>query len=276
MIFCKELEKSFDDQEQMFKSLIDNKGHLMVLKKSALKFTDGFDCLFIDDVTDKGVVTKGNDAVMGDPTELKVRIAGNTTRLLDSHGDVHIDGLWRRTLKASSKKIHLQEHKREFDKVISNDAKAYTKIMSWKDLGADFDGDTEALLGDSIVKAVRNPLMFEQYKNGWVNNHSVGMQYVDFVICINSEEKWAKEEKANWDKYYPMVANKEAADQSGYFWAILEAKLLEISAVLFGSNFVTPTLENNLKIEQSPSKEIDTDSPQGTQPINNFYNPNLY
>lgn len=276
MIYCKELDKSFDTQEHMFKGLIDNKRHLASLKKSAVKFTDGFDCLYIDEVTEKGVVTKGNEAVVGDPTELKVRIAGNTTYLYDSHGDVHINDLWKRTLKASNYKIHLQEHKREFDKVISGDAKAYVKTMSWKDLGAPYEGDTQVLLADSLVKKNRNPLMFEQYKNGWVNNHSVGMQYVDFVICINSEEKWATEEKTNWDKYYPLIANKEDVDKYGYFWAILEAKLFEISAVLFGSNFITPTIENNLKTEKSPLDEDKNDPSQDTQPINNFFNPNLF
>jgi hypothetical protein len=276
MIYCKELDKSFDTQELMFKSIIDNKSHLMSLKKSAVKFTDGFDCLLQDEVTEKGVVTKGNEAVTDNPSELKVRVVMNTTNLMDSHLDVHIDGLWKRTLKASSSKLHLQEHKREFDKVISNETKAYVKSMTFKDLGATFDGDTQALIFDSIVKASRNELMFNQYKNGWVNNHSVGMQYVDFAICINSDERWAKEEKENWDKYYPLVANKEDADAYGYFWAILEAKLLEGSAVLFGSNYVTPTLENNLKSEQSLSDEDKNDPPQGTQPINKFFNPNLF
>lgn len=275
-MYCKELKKSFDSQEAMFRDIIANKSSLFAMKKSAVKLTDGFDCLFMDEVTEKGVVTKGNEAVAGNPTELKVRIAGNTTNLLDSHWDMHVNGLWKRTLKSSNKKIHLQEHRREFDKVISSDAKAYTKIVPWADLGAPYDGDTEVLLADSLVKAARNPLMFDQYKNGWVNNHSVGMQYVDFVICINSEERWAKEEKENWDLYYPMLANKEDADKTGYFWAILEAKLLEISAVLFGSNYITPTLDNNLKSEQSPLDEDTIDPPQGTQQLTKLINPNFY
>jgi hypothetical protein len=89
--------------------------------------------------------------------------------------------------------------------------------------------------------------MFKQYKNGWVNNHSVGMRYVDFKICINSEERWASEYKENWEEYFPMIANKDDAETAGYFWAVTEAVLVEGSAVLFGSNYVTPTLDNNMK-----------------------------
>jgi len=271
MIFCRDLDKSFDTSEDMFKAIIENKANLKALKKSAVKEADGFSCILSDTETKKGLVTKANEAVEGNPTEIKVRVVGNTTNLLDSHGDVHIDSLWKRTLKASDTKLHLQEHKRSFDMVISSDAKAYVKNTTFRDLGVDLDGNTQALMLDSTVKLSRNPLMFDQYKNGWVNNHSVGMQYVDMVVCINSEEKWAKEEKENWDKYYPMVANKDVADEAGYFWAVLEAKLVEVSAVLFGSNYATPTLENNLKSEESPSEK--TESPDGTQKtINTFIN----
>lgn len=277
MIYCKELDKNFDTKEQMFAALVQNKQSLKTLKKSAVKFTDGLDCLLSDTEAENGVVTKGNEAILDNPTEIKVRVVMNTTNVLDSHKDVHIDGLWKRTLNGSNKKLHLQEHMRKFDAVISNDAKAYTKNTTFEDLGViGVKGETQALIFDSVVKASRNPLMFEQYKNGWVNNHSVGMQYVDFDICINSEEKWAKEEKENWDKYYPIIANKEAADDSGYFWAITEAKLMEGSAVLFGSNWATPTLDNNLKTVNTLSEEDKTEPPSGTQQLTKFINPNIY
>jgi len=276
MIFCKELNKTFANEDDLHKAIIANKSQIVSLKKDAIKFTDGFECSFADVDTVKNIIIKGNEAILDNPTEIKVRIAGNTTRLLDGHRDVHIDGLWKRTLKSSDQKMHLQEHVRRFDAVISDKAKVYAKTMSWKDLGAPYEGETQVLLADSLVTSSRNAYMFEQYKNGWVNNHSVGMQYVDIKVCINSKEKWAEEEKANWDKYYPLIANKEDAENITYFYAVLEAKLVEISAVLFGSNFITPTLDNNLKSEQSLSEEDKNDSPQGTQSINNFYNPNLY
>lgn len=274
MIFCKILNAEFSSQKDMLKAIAENKAALSALKKSAVKFTDGFDYLLTAEDVVKGVI-KSNDAVAGDPTELKVRVVMNTTKVLDSHWDVHIDGLWKRTLQHSSTKLHLQEHKRDFDKVISSDAKAFVKNMSFSDLGyADLEGSTQALLFDSTVKASRNKLMFEQYKNGWVNNHSVGMSYVDFAVCINSEERWCKEEKENWEKYFPMVANAQDAEKAGFFWAVTEAKLIEGSAVLFGSNWVTPTLENNMK--SAAIALSDSDSPEGTheQSTKMFY-PNL-
>lgn len=279
MIFCKELNKSFHEPELMYKSLIANKPGLISLKKSIVKESEGLSCVLSDEETQKGLCTKANAAV-DDPniTQLATRVVGNTTKIMDSHRDMHVDDIWKRTLKASSVKLHLQEHKRDFDKVIDSMAKAYVKNMDISKINPNYSGATQALMLDSLVKESRNPLMFKQYKNGWVENHSVGMQYVDLVFCVNSEADYAKEEKDNWDKYYPMMLNKEAADETGYFWAVTEAKLIEVSAVLFGSNSFTPTIDNNLKTAAALLEEDQVDPPQGTRPKTAvyFFNPNLF
>lgn len=73
-------------------------------------------------------------------------------------------------------------------------------------------------------------------------------------MCINDEDYGAQYEA--WQKYYPEVANKEVADEIGYFWAIKEAKIIEGSAVPRGSNCLTPTLsiESNNQPENSTGK----------------------
>jgi len=265
MIVCKELpNRDFASKEDMFKALVENKSAIVALKKAAVKFSDGFSFGYVES-TEKEEVVKANMPVLNpDLSEVKVKVVMNTIGLLDSHGDVHVKDIWKRTLSHSNKKLHLQEHKRSFEAVISNDAEAYVKTVSWKSLGAEYEGSTQALIFESVVKASRNPIMFEQYKNGWVNNHSVGMQYVDLHMCINSEERWAEDYKKNWDKYIDFVANKEDAEATGYFWAVTEAKLVEGSAVLFGSNYVTPTLDNNMKNAPDAPSE-DNDPLQGTQ-----------
>jgi hypothetical protein len=265
MIFtCKELPgQSFDSQEEMFKAIIESMDSILAVRKNAFKETDGIGYYYIDHIKEKANLPVQN----ADLTEIKVKVVMNTIGLLDNHGDVHIKDMWKRTLSHSDRKLHLQEHKRDFDKVISDDALAYISTLSWKTLGAPYEGSTQALIFESTVKQSRNKEMFNQYKNGWVKNHSVGMQYVDIKYCMNSELDWAKEYKANWDKYYPMIANKEDADKRGYFSAVLEAKLVEGSAVLFGSNWISPTLDNNMKNEPgSPSDENkNVDPPESTQ-----------
>lgn len=124
----------------------------------------------------------------------------------------------------------------------------------------------EVLVYEAVISRKRNPLMFEQYKNGYVLNHSVGMRYIKLFFCYNSEEAYYSSEKEDWDKYYPLVLNKEEADKKGFFFAVVEAKNIEASAVVKGSNFLTPVLgieeidEDTLRIKCaiSPSNIIDS------------------
>jgi hypothetical protein len=106
--------------------------------------------------------------------------------------------------------------------------------------------------------------MLKQYANGWVKNHSVGMRYVQLELAINSESDYDKEYKDLWDEYYPVIANKEVADERGYFWLVKEAKIVEGSAVVMGSNSATPTLEMKDNVE--PSKDtLDIEAEQSLQ-----------
>ena len=130
-----------------------------------------------------------------------------------------------------------------FDHIITDKVTASIVVMKWRDMGYNMDGQTEALVFDAIIDKKRNPFMFEQYKNGYVLNHSVGMRYVKLFLAIDDTRPEYAAEKQTWDKYYPVVANKETVDENSYFWAVTEAKLVEGSAVPMGSNFVTPTLE---------------------------------
>jgi len=253
-------EQSFATKEALFAHLKKNEEKLISLKKSAIyKSFEKGQISFLN--ADK--LNNGESKISFEAKENFIYPIISTTKYMDSHGDVHIKDLWKRSLDHSSKKLHLQEHERAFDKVISDDADAYVKMVSWKSLGAEFEGNTQALIFESTVKASRNPEMFKQYKNGWVKNHSVGMRYIDLKICMNSDDRWSEEYKKNWDEYYPMVANKDAADEAGFFWAVTEAAIVEGSAVVAGSNWVTPTQDNNMKSAPAPSEN--TDPPVGTQ-----------
>ena len=77
-------------------------------------------------------------------------------------------------------------------------------MKTWKELGFPrIKGETQALIFKSIAEKARNEFMFEQYAKGFVKNHSVGMQYVKLVLCINDEDSGAEYEA--WEKYYPMA-----------------------------------------------------------------------
>lgn len=129
-----------------------------------------------------------------------------------------------------------------FSAVISDEAKAYVQQMTWKELGISLPGVTQALIFATPFSG-RNAYMEDQYRKGFVKNHSVGMRYVVIKLCINEpDSEYYKEEYANWVQYAPMVANIDQAEAKGYFWAVLEAQIVEGSAVVKGSNIITPSL----------------------------------
>lgn len=251
MIVCKEFpDREFNSQEELFKALKENKPSLIALKKSTEKRTDSIS--YVNSEVSKELVN--NKEENGSNTEvdkLQVKVVINTTNFIDSHNDLHINGIWNKSVSDNSNKgfLHLQEHDRDFDKVISDNAKGYVESISWKSLGFPYSGKTEALIFDSVIEKKRNEFMFKQYANGWVKNHSVGMRYVKIDLAVNSESEWDKDEKEIWDKYYNVIANKEVADERGYFWVVSEAKIIEGSAVVMGSNSATPTISVENKTE---------------------------
>ena len=231
---------NFSTKEQLFKHLIENKKELMSLKKAVTKQADSFFASPTLFSANNERATKSEN--QGVKNSLKLRLVINTTGILDSHGDVHIKGLWKKTIKEKKDLYLLQEHKLLFESIITDKVQASTQDYFWKDLGLNEDGNTEALIFDVELDEDRNPFMCKQYQKGYVKQHSVSMRYVDIVLCVNTDEKWAKEEKENWDKYISEVINKEQAEEQGYFWAVTQAKLIEGSAVVLGSNPITPTL----------------------------------
>ncbi len=242
MINIKEFpDKHFETKEEMFKALRENKDTLIAQKKMITKEADTV-CYMCIAENNKGEIIKAESVDISSINTLKMDLVINTTNVMDSHSDVHLKGIWNKSLKEQKNLFLLEEHKMSFKTIITDDVRASTKSMEWKDVGANFTGKTEALMFKVSAKKDRNPFMFEQYAKGFVNNHSVGMRYVKLDLALNSESKFDVEEKEVWDKHIVDVANKEDAEAQGFFWAVTEAKIIEGSAVPIGSNKFTPTL----------------------------------
>lgn len=232
----------FANKSELFKFLKENKNELIAEKKYSVKHGDCINYQ-VSAVEDCEETTKA----ISNPTdfsgsEIKVSSVINTTNIMDSHSDVHIKGIWSKSVKENKNIYLLEEHKMSFRNIISDKVKATLENKSWNELGFNQKGETQALVFHSTIYKDRNPYMFEQYLKGYVKNHSVGMQYVKMDLAVNSTEKYYAEEKATWDKYINDVVNKTDAEAQGYFWAVTEAKIIEGSAVPLGSNRITPTL----------------------------------
>lgn len=272
--------KSFANKDDQYKWLVENLPALNAQRRSEPKKADPL--MFVSYAIDERgerIKAESNDSGTQEATTdtgvIKVRCVINTTNLLDSHCDVHLPGIWKKSIQELKQMFLCYEHTLTYKGILSDEIKVYTKKISWKELGFDFEGETEALVFDVVMKKEfiyeENRFMYDRYKAGKVYNHSVRMQYIKEYFCLNSEDANATQYKENWDKYRPMVANGEDADARGWFYAVTEAKIIEGSAVVRGSNCATPTMEvedcedkgqaDNNSLDNTEENE----PPQGTQ-----------
>lgn len=232
----------FKTDKELFTFIKENEEDIIYNKKQAVKFSDG---LAVDVVSVNKDMQVSKATEQG--TEIKVRAIINTTNVIDSHDDMHVKGIWDKSLNENKNIKYLQEHKMAFDKIIADkdDLQVSAETMTWKSLGYDFDGNTQALVFDATVKEDRNPFMFKQFKNGNVDNNSVGMRYVQIKMAFNTEDEDWEKEKEVWDKYNDLAVNKD--ENRKYFFVVTEAKAIEGSAVPMGSNSFTPVLSGESK-----------------------------
>lgn len=235
------------------KELIENKAELIDLKKAQIKHVKGG---LTTNVSNNKTST--NKSVFKDSeTELERTIIGNTYLWLDSHDDVHAKGCFSKSIKERGDKVfHLHDHEFKIVSKVGEPLKVYENEISWRDLGIEKSGTTQALFMDSQIKKSYNENIFNAYKNGQITQHSVGMQYVKIDLAV-SDENYEEEFKV-WTDNIDKIGNKETAEKNGYFWLVREAKLIEISAVLLGSNELTPTISQN---KQADFKSLETIEP---------------
>ena len=245
--------------KQEIKKMITNKAQLIKLKKATLKKCDNVGLGKGFEFT-KGIANIDKNNIDSE-NEIFRTVVGNTYGFMDSHDDVHIKGIFTKSIKESGDKVlHLHDHVHQLAAKVGTPQNVYEAEMKWSDVGLQKEGSTTALLMDSRIEKSRNENIFLDYKSGAIDQHSVGMQYVDLFLCVNDPEE--KEEFASWNKYKDEVINIEKAEELGYFWAVTTAKLIEISCVIRGSNELTPTLDQSKGIDElSELHEIVTSDP---------------
>lgn len=239
----------FSTRKELYDWLVNNKQSVFTQKKSVIKHGDG-----VPNIAGMPVISEKQET---NSDKRIVKAVINTTLLLDSHDDVHMDGIWNKSLKERRYTILNQEHKHTFEAIISEgeDVDVSVEEYTWKELGFNFKGKTQGLTYKALIEPETNPMMYKRYIQGKVRQHSVEMMYVKMAMAINDKDY--KEEYAEWEKVYPLIANKDQADERGYFFSIYEAKHLGGAAVPLGSNHATPTIDIT---------EPDKSTPQNTKP----------
>lgn len=270
MIFCNTLNKDFASKEDMFRALKSNNDLIIKAKKSTIlksAHCGGFQVFS---------TIKDNEAVKGlklDDNYIYPVI--NTTKYMDSHDDVHFDNIWNKTIKDNQGKImYIFDHDLSVKNVIAwgEDVEVMVKSLPWSSLGADFDGETQALIYKIAKDKIASPEALNIIEGKRKVQNSVRMQYVKIKLAVNSNDKDFQENKALFDSRIEQIANKDKVKEQGYFYAVDEAKIVaEGSMVLRGSNDITPILQSeNDKPEKSA---LNIDEPEeSTQKNNNLLN----
>lgn len=239
------------------KALIDwvvaHKQDLIDAKKAAIKQADIV--TFQPAELDKVEAMKGKYLYEDDEEKgvLKRTIIANTYLWLDSHYDVHLEGTFANSIAQRVKRPapHLHDHNFSMLAKVGRPLSYSEREISWRELGHGKTGKTQALFLESEVLRSYNERIYNEYKDGQIDQHSVSMRYTKISLAVNDEENYPNEYKV-WKDVIQRIGNKAEAEKLGFFWAVAEAALLETSAVLLGSNELTPTLGN----KSEPSIDI--------------------
>lgn len=265
-IFCKELNKEFVDKESMFVELAKNESKIVELKKATIKESDSFSTFF--------ELKESAEKKLSFVKDGFVYAVINTTNFLDSHGDVHFPNIWNKSLKDKSKKIfYVLEHKLSIDSVIAfpNDVNAFTKTVLWRDLGFEYEGETQALIYEIAKDKIKIQRIKELLEEKTAFENSVRMRYITMKLAVNSKNPDLSKNKALWDERIDKIVNFDKANENGYFWAIDEASIeKEGSLCLFGSNSATPIIYE--AVEDTSNKSEPLKNTQQTKRKKTFIN----
>lgn len=274
MIQCKELNTSFETKEELFRALKANKQLIIDAKKSEVyqAYTKG-----IGVSCNQGSITKILEASKNiDVDDNYYYFVVNSSNILDSHKDVHLNGNWEKTVKEQQGRVYLVfDHKLQRSEIVAmkEDIEMFTSVIPFSAIGKNYQGDTYCLIYKVRKDKIQNQEAKDWLDKGYSFEASVRMQYTDIVLCLNSELEEDKRERENYDKYYPLIANKEEFENVNYFWGVKQAKnVMESSLVMFGSNSATGLIQENKTEPSKDTQENKEAVKNDTSEMINFYN----
>ena len=262
MIYCKELNKEFESKSDLFKALVENESFIIDAKKSQVykSFEKGLQV-----ISDQKTIEKAfNDSEKGIKFDADYYyFVVNSANYLDSHNDMHVDGNWNKSVKDQNGKVYLVWH-HDFSKTeniiaFPEDIEMMTSKVAWSLLGKAYDGETYSLIYKVKKDKIVNENVSKWLKEGRKLQLSVRMQYIKLETAFNSDDEDYSKQTENYNKYYPLIANKDEFKQIEYFFIVKEAKnVMESSLLPFGSNSATAEIsqvENKSEADNITSEQ---------------------
>ena len=249
MIYCKELNKEFESKSDLFKALVENESFIIDAKKSQVykSFEKGLQV-----VSDQKTIEKAfNDSEKGIKFDSDYYyFVVNSANYLDSHNDMHVDGNWNKSVKDQNGKVYLVWH-HDFSKTeniiaFPEDIEMITSKVAWSLLGKSYEGETYSLIYKVKKDKIVNENVSKWLKEGRKLQLSVRMQYIKLETAFNSDDEDYSKQTENYNKYYPLIANKDEFKEIEYFFIVKEAKnVMESSLLPFGSNSATAEISQS-------------------------------
>lgn len=257
-------DKEFADKLELAKAVRDNLDSIIDFKKSEI---------FKSCEKGSSVTCRSIELSKFDNEEVKALklddsnyyIAVNTTGVLDSHDDLHVNGIWKVSVVDQQGKVYLAvDHDLKVDSIAARKEhiKMFTANLPFAALGYPYEGNTQALIYQIPKDKVTKDSVRQWLDSGDSIEASVRMQYVKMKFAYDSNAPENAEFKKNYDEYLSKIANKSDFDYIPYFFIIQEAKnVRESSLVIYGSNHVTGQITDPSK----DSQEIKEEDPPNVQ-----------
>jgi hypothetical protein len=267
-------EKEYATKEALFDDFRKNIDDIIAFKKSVEQKSylkgQAITCRTLDPVK----LQESTKALSIDPAYYYIAV--NSTKILDSHDDLHIDNIWDKSIKEQQGKNYLvADHELTIADTIvrKEDVEMLILTIPFSLLGKDYAGDTQVLIYKVAKDKIIHAKAKEWLESGASIEASVRMQYVTILFAMDSNDPDDITLKRNYDKYYPYIANKADFEYIPYYFIILEAKnVRESSLVLAGSNPAT----GNINRTQEPDKSTQEDknknkpNPQDSSTVSKF------
>lgn len=273
MITCAELNKTFNTKAELFKALRENAKDIVSIKKAQIHKSIDKGLSITAKPLDYSKLNNQNKAFKLDDNYYYIAV--NSTRILDSHGDLHVDGIWNKSVKELQGKNYLVDtHVMSLNTTIARkeNIEMFTEIIPFSMVGKAYPGETEVLIYKIPKDKIINPVAKEWLESGDSIEASVRMRYTDLVLAMNSDDEEDKEEKKNYLKYVDVIANKsDFENEIFYFWVIKQAQNVnESSLVLFGSNSSTGDIKN-IEVKEQIEVTPETEAAKALQAKKNYY-----
>lgn len=279
VFFCKELNKEFETQTELFEALKSHEQDILALKKANIfKSIDKnpFGLKFISP-SHAGITDSEKAALKTEDGYIYAVIS--TTNYLDSHGDVHFKGCFNQTVKNQQGSVYyITDHLLSFNNIIAypKDIEMIVADIPWGLVGKDYNGTTNALIFKIAEENVRKDVLEAIKENKASFENSIRMRYIKARLALNSSAKEDAAYKAYWDSKINEIANKEDAEKQGYFFGVEELSIYKEGSLVIGggSNDATSVIVPK-KIEENKTEAIESTDADHSERVVKTYIHNL-